>query len=537
MSKARILHQFSDDAVRQSRLAGFVEAVNVRCGMDFSAKDVQAYKKLHLWSVENPEDFYDVMWDFCGVVGDKTGVALKNPNTILDAEFYPEAKISFAENMLKRVQTHPHDPAIIERVAGRQQDRILSWQDVYEAVSVWEQILERLNVGEGDHVATYLPHIAEAYILMIAVSQRGAVFSSVGTEMGAQAAAARFEQIQPKVLIAVDGYKHMAKIGQNAKIEDKIEVVRQLQGSVSSLEKTIILSNLDDVPDLSDLDKNTVLANDLLADITPQDIDFKRRDFNTPLAILFSSGSTGQPKCFVHSTGGVLLKHAIEHQLQSDVRAGDKVFFHTTTSWMMFNWLASGLANEATIMIYDGNPAYPDAGAQLQFAADYGCTHLGTAAAIIQDVWARNDVRGADYDLSHLRSLLYTGSVLSDEGFVYAHRQIKQDMSIDGICGGTDFVGCYAMGNCFTPTIEGALKGPVLGMAIDVWDENGHMQAIDEVGELVVTRPFSSRPLYFLNDENKARFRAEYFECFDCDPPVLATWGCCEKNIRGAAGY
>lgn len=518
---SEFIHIPTDQEMQNSRLAGFVAHVQAATGEDFGEPSVECYQKLHRWSVENQALFHECVWDFCGFLGEKGGTALENTDDILDAVFFPKGQISFAENMLARVKTHPDAPAIISRVAGRDADRVLSWQDLYDAVSVWEQALGSLGIGEGDRVATYLPHGPEAYILMIAVAQRGAIFSSVGTEMGAQSTIARFKQIAPKVLIAADGYIHMKAAGQAGKKEDRLGLIAALQAEVSSIEQTIVIENLEAEPDLSAL-KGAALSGALLSGFSAKEIEFVRRDFNQPLAILFSSGSTGQPKCFVHGVGGTLLKHAIEHQLQADVQAGDRVFFHSTTSWMMFNWLVSGLAQGATIMVYDGNPAYPAADAQLEFAAKYGCTHLGTAAGIIQDVWATNkvDASSTGLDLSALRSLMYTGSVLSDEGFEYVHAHIKSEMSINGICGGTDFVGCYAIGNPFAPTIAGYLKGPTLGMDVDVWSEEGKPASVGEVGELVVTKPFASRPLYFWNDKGGARFRAEYFEYFKTDPPV-----------------
>ena len=298
-----------------------------------------------------------------------------------------------------------------------------------------------------------------------------------------------------------------------------MSLIAGLQKEVASIEQTIVIPNLSDQPDISSL-KNAQLSTEILSDVQAKKIEFVRRDFNMPLAILFSSGSTGQPKCFVHGVGGTLLKHAIEHQLQCNIQLGDKVFFHSTTSWMMFNWLASGLAQGASIMIYDGNPAYPGADAQLQFAADYGCTHLGTAAAIIQDVWAKNNVDTKGLDLKPLRSLMYTGSVLSDEGFAYVDVHIKSSLSVEGICGGTDFVGLYASGNPFVPTIAGHLQGATLGMDVDVWDDDGEPMPDGQVGELVVKAPFASRPLYFWNDEDGSRFKGAYFKHFDVEPAV-----------------
>lgn len=504
-----------------SLLMAFKQKAEKEFGLDFGSIGPSAYQALHRWSVAHTGSFHGLVWDFSGVKGDKGRTVVLNGQSILEAQFFPDSKISFAENMLARAQTHPDEPAIISRTAGVEQDRILTWRQLSEEVSRWEQVFEKLGVGEGDSVATYLPHAPEAYILMMAAAQRGAVFASVGTEMGVQATAARFAQIQPKVLIAADGYTHMARAGQPGKLEDRIRLIGELQQNLPSLQHTAVISNLYQHPDISGLNEKTALAVSLLKDIKPQQLKFVRRPFNQPLAILFSSGSTGKPKCFVHGVGGTLLKHAIEHQLQSDVRPGDRVFFHSTTSWMMFNWLASGLAQGATIMVYDGNPAYPGPDEQLRFAADHGCTHLGTAAAIVMDVWAKNNVTSQGLDLSSLRSLMYTGSVLSDKGYLYVDQHIKQGLSINGICGGTDFVGCYAAGNPFTPTIAGQLKGPVLGMDIAVWDDNGRPVPEGTAGELVVKSAFASRPLYFLNDLEGIKFRAEYFEHFaNQNPPV-----------------
>ena len=532
MRMSKQIHTPTTEEIEKTRLAAFVRHVQKVTGGDFGDFNTDGYLALHRWSVENLGLFHDCVWDFCGILGDKGDIAVSDERDILKAVFFPNGKISFAENMLKRAETRPKEPAIISRTTGREDDRILSWKQLYDAVSLWEQALERLGVGEGDRVATYLPHAPEAYIIMIAAAQRGAIFSSVGTEMGAQSTIARFQQIEPKVLIAADGYTHMKAEDQPGKPEDRIGLIADLQAGLPSLERTVVVANLHETPNLSAL-KNSVLGDDILDGLSPKYLEFKRRGFNTPLAILFSSGSTGKPKCFVHGVGGTILKHAIEHQLQSDVYQGDRLFFHSTTSWMMFNWLASGLAQGATIMVYDGNPAYPGPDSHLQFAADYGCTHLGTAAAIVQDVWAKNAVNAKALDLSKLRSLIYTGSVLSDEGFDYVDQSIKKGLSIEGMCGGTDFVGAYTTKNAFMPTIAGQQKGPVLGMDVDVWREDGSPAPIGEVGELVVKNPFASRPLYFWNDPDGERFTTEYFKYFDTNPAVWRHGDAVKKALGG----
>ncbi|GAA5317543.1 MAG: acetoacetate--CoA ligase [Candidatus Pelagadaptatus aseana] len=514
MAESKALHCLSVADMSETRCGEFVDFVAKRTGLDFGELGGPAYQKLHQWSVDELETFHDLAWDFMGMQGDKGSRVLAQPDNMLESRFFPEGSISYTENMLNRAKTHPQDPAIISRVVGRDSDRVLSWQALCDDVSRWVQVLQKLGVAEGDRVSTYLTHIPEAYVILLACAELGAIFSSVGTEMGAQATANRFRQIEPKVLIAVDGYTHMARPGQPGKREERLPIVAELQQQIPNLEATVIIPNLEENPDLHELSGKHYLAPELLQQCQPAPLAFTRREFNYPLMILFSSGSTGEPKCFVHGVGGTLLKHGIEHQLQCDTRPGDRFFFHSTTSWMMFNWLAGGLAQGVTLLIYDGNPVYPAMDAQLQFAAEYGCTHFGIAAAIIQDVWMKNSVDTLSLDLSAMRQMMYTGSVLSEEGFNYVDRAIKPGMSINGICGGTDFVGCYAAGNPLAATYAGQLKGPVLGMAVEVWDDQGNALAEDQVGELVVSRPFASRPLYFWKDEGGKRYQSEYFEHF-----------------------
>jgi acetoacetyl-CoA synthetase len=515
MTHATALHCLSPQEMAATRCGEFVRFAESRLNLNFGEMGCDAYQALLQWSVDELENFHDLVWDFLGLQGSKGDRVLAHPDNMLKSLFFPEGEISYTENMLSRAKTHPQEPAIISRVVGRDEDQVLSWQQLTEEVSRWVQLLQQQGVGEGDRVSTYLPHISEAYSIFLACAELGAIFSSVGTEMGAQATANRFRQIQPKVLIAVDGYTHMARPGQPGKREERLSVVAQLQTHLDQLQATVIIPNLDDAPDLSGLSGNNYLAPELLKTFEPAPLVYKRREFNYPLMILFSSGSTGEPKCFVHGVGGTLLKHGIEHQLQCDTRPGDRFFFHSTTSWMMFNWLAGGLAQGATLLIYDGNPVYPTMDAQLQFAAQYDCTHFGIAAAIIQDVWMKNGVDTLSLDLSAMRQLMYTGSVLSEEGFNYVDQSIKPGMSINGICGGTDFVGCYAAGNPLAATYAGQLKGAVLGMAVEVWDDQGKPMAEGEVGELVVAKPFASRPLYFWKDEGGQRYKSEYFEYFE----------------------
>ena len=525
--KEELLFTPTEHMVKSSLGYKFLKYIEQKENITIEDEDTYtaSYDKLHSWSIENIAKFHEYVWDFCEITGIKGEKTLQNEENMQKSIFFEDSELNYAENLLKKVKKTPDQPAIISRIAGQKNDRILTWQQLYEQVSIWQQLLEQTGITEGDRIATYLPHIAEAYIIHIAAANLGAIFSSVGTEMGAQATADRFNHIKPKLLIAVDGYNHMTHKGE--KVEDRLHTIETLQKNVSSLERTLIIANKSVPTELSTLNANTLFAHTLLKNIKPKTLEYKKRPFNHPLSILFSSGSTGKPKCFVHSTGGLLLKHAIEHQLQNDVRDDDCVFFHTTTSWMMFNWLLSGLAQGATILIYEGSPFFPNPDAHLQFASDYKCTHLGTAAGLIQDIWRANNINAKELDLSHLRAISYTGSVLSPEGFKYVHDNIKADMSINGICGGTDFVGCYASGNSFVPTYAGCLKGPVLGMSTQILDENANTKPKGEIGELVITKPFVSCPLYFWGDEKNednprgVRFTESYFNYYkDIKPPI-----------------
>ncbi|MCC7305872.1 MAG: acetoacetate--CoA ligase [Alphaproteobacteria bacterium] len=485
----KMLWDPAEHAPEVTRLAEFARFLQQRTGQGFGKYDAAGYRALQKWSVENPESFYSAAWDFCGITGEKGKTVIEKTDKVPWARFFPDSKISYAENMLAFVQKKPAAPAIIARVQDGP-DRVISWQELYNQVSLWEQALLGAGVAQGDRVAVYLPNIPETVIVLLAVSQIGAVFSSAGMEMGAADLINRFTQVKPKILITAEGYAH------GAKIIDRKDVVERAKQEIDSLEKIIMVSEV----------KN------FLAPYKPKKIDFVRRDFNQPLYILFSSGSTGKPKCFEHSSGGILLKHLLEYQLNSDVREGDRVFYHATPSWMMWNWLAGGLASGATILMYDGSPAYPDVYAQWNFTSAHHCTHHGTAAPVILSWLNAKAEPGSHCDLSDLRVVLSTGAVLPKQGFEYIHAAVKEDVKIASISGGTDIVGCFVGGNPFTPTYAGQVNGPMLGMDVEVWDESGKPVSEGQAGELVCKAPFPSMPLRFIDDGDGARYRAEYFE-------------------------
>ena len=478
------------NGAESSRLADFKRFVEARHGLDFGGYDFAAFERIHDWSVREPEQFWSALWDFAGIIGDKGKTVIKKSGTVPWARFFPDSKVSYAENLLYRVHKKPEDPAIIARTQDGP-DRVLSWQDLCHEVSRWQQALQAAGIGAGDRVAVYLPNVPEAMIILLAASNIGAVFASAGMEMGAADLINRFSQVKPKILITADGYIHGAK---KINREDTIQKVRE---QISSLEHVVVLKEGS--------------AHEFLMPFEVKPLEFMRRDFNHPLYILFSSGSTGKPKCFEHSTGGVMMKHISEYLLHCDVHPGDRVFYHATPSWMMWNWLVSGLMTGATILLYDGSPAHPDAYAQWEFTTSNGCTHHGTAAPVILS-WETNKISPkARYDLSKLRMVMSTGAVLPKQGFEFIHREVKENVKIGSISGGTDIVGCFVGGNMFTPTYAGQINGPMLGCDVRVWNDDGEDVKIGEAGEMVCLSSFPSMPLRFADDPDGARYEAEYF--------------------------
>ena len=486
-----------------SHLERFIDFVSARTGEAY-----EDYSAIHRWSIEHNDAFWDALWDFAGVIGDKGTQVRQSIDHVPWTRFFPDSKISYAENMLARAATNPGDPAIIYRLQG-DEDRILSWHALYEQVSIWEQALAREGLGEGDRIGVYLSNVPETVIILLAASNLGITFVSAGMEMGPDDLINRFGQVQPKLLITTDSYTH------GKKQISRLDTIERAQAEIPSLQKTILLNIPDEEDNLAPQGLHYVKYNDFLEGLKPQTITFNRRDFNHPLYILFSSGSTGKPKCFEHSTGGVFIKHIAEYLLQCDVKEGDRVFYHATPSWMMWNWLASGLAVGATILMYDGSPAYPDAYAQWDFTSAHGCSHHGTAAPVILS-WEGGDVKPAEkYDLSALRMVMSTGAVLPAQGFAYIHDHVKEDVKISSITGGTDLVGVFAGGNPLMEEYAGQINGPFMGLDIQIWDDDAKPVQPGEAGELVCANAFPSMPLRFLDDEDGTRYKGEYFEHYD----------------------
>ncbi|CAN7163377.1 acetoacetate--CoA ligase [Brucella pseudogrignonensis] len=469
-----------------------------------TAQSLADYQALHRWSIEDRSAFWTLIWDFCDVIGERGEATLVDKDHMREAKFFPDAKLNFAENLLR----HKGDGEAIIFLGEDKVERRLTWDDLHALVSKLQQFMLAEGVKPGDRIAGMMPNMPEAVALMLAASSIGAVWSSCSPDFGAQGVLDRFGQIEPKLFFACDGYWYN---GKRIDVSDKIaEVTAKLPSS----KRSVIVTHLDEAEAVASKAANGIALDTALASFTAKAVEFTRLPFDHPLYILFSSGTTGIPKCIVHRAGGVLLQHLKEHRLHADIREGDRFFYFTTCGWMMWNWLASGIASGATLLLYDGSPFYPDGNVLFDYAASEGMTYFGTSAKFIDAVLKAGLRPGETHDLSALRTISSTGSPLSPEGFAFVYEAIKKDVHLASISGGTDIVSCFVLGVPTEPVWQGEIQGAGLGMAVDVWDDDGK-PVRREKGELVCTKAFPCMPLQFWNDPEGAKYQAAYFERFD----------------------
>jgi acetoacetyl-CoA synthetase len=471
------------------------------------------YAELHRWSIESSADFWELVWRFGQVRGDPGGARLINPEMMPGAKFFPEARLNYAENLLR-------GRGASEAIVFWGEDRIqrrLTQKHLYDLVSRLAQALADAGVKKGDRVGGYLPNVPEATAALLASASLGAVWSSCSPDFGVQGVLDRFGQIEPKILFCADGYLY------NGKEFDSQEKVSAVLDQLPSVQECVVIDYLG-----APATAGTSLF-EFLEPFEPADIAFTEVEFNHPLYILYSSGTTGVPKCIVHGTGGALLQHIKEHRLHSDVRPGDRLFYFTTLGWMMWNWLVSGLASEATLLLYDGSPFVGRGKLLFDYAEAEGMTHFGTSAKFI-DALAKAGLRPKEtHRLDKLRAVLSTGSPLAPEGFDYVYQNVKSDVCLSSISGGTDIVSCFVLGNPMGPVWRGEIQAKGLGMAVEVFDERGK-PVKNEKGELVCTRPFPSMPVGFWNDPDGAKYRAAYFGKY---PNVWRHGDWCEETEHG----
>jgi acetoacetyl-CoA synthetase len=497
---AEIMWRPSQQQIENAHLTRFKAKLEKTSGRKFDD-----FAALHSYSIQEPEHFWNAIWEYCGIIAQTKGERiLVDGDKMPGARFFPDARLNFAENLLVKEGS---DPALI--FCGEDKvEKTYTWTQLRELVSRLAAAFKKLGLGVGDRVAAVMPNMPETIAAMLAVTSIGAVWSSCSPDFGEQGIVDRFGQIEPKILIACDGYHY------NGKSFDIAEKLKGVTEQLTSLEKVVIVAYGGDLENAVTGIKKAVSLEELVEDEEPQTIAFEQLPFDHPLYILFSSGTTGVPKCIIHSVGGMLLQHKKEHQLHVNVNSGDRLFYFTTCTWMMWNWLVTGLASGATLMLYDGSPFYPGPNVLFDFADKYKMTVFGTSAKYI-DAVNKSGLRPRNsHILSSVRTILSTGSTLTPESFEFVYTSIKSDVCLSSVSGGTDIAACFVCGNPTAPVYRGEIQAPALGMAVEIWDDNGQPLASDK-GELVCTKPFPSMPIGFWGDEGNKKYHNSYFAKYD----------------------
>jgi len=486
----------TQDKIKNANITRFIGFVNRRYGKNF-----KSYSDLYQWSIDRIPDFWAAMWDFAEIKASrKYDKVVEDLNKFPGTKWFPGARLNFAENLLR----YRDDRLAFIFRGETQKSAAMTYRELYSTVARLAKSLREIGVAPGDRVVGYMPNLMETVIAMLAATSVGAVWSSCATDIGALAALDRLGQVEPKVLFTVDGYFYKGKAFST--LGNAAEVVR----GIPSLKKAVIVSYAGYKPDISAI-PNAVHYENFLAEEKDPSLHFEQLPFDHPVFIMFSSGTTGKPKCMVQGAGGILIHHLKELLLHTDLKREDKIFYITTCSWMMWNWLMSSLGVGATVVLYDGNPNYPDVAAMWKLVQDEKITVFGLSASYINYLRGEGMEPGKMVDLSSLREISQTGSVLSAEGFEWVYRSVKKDLHFNSISGGTDINGCFAIGSPIQPVFAGELQGPALAMKVKAYDENGR-PVWDKEGELVCEAPAPPMPLYFWNDPTGEKYRSAYFE-------------------------
>ena len=511
----------SQQRIADSNMQDFLRQANTLAQQQVPAKELQNYQQLHQWSIDEPALFWSLVWQDSHLVPalekpindtEQLKQVFKTATTFYDAQWFNQLEMNFAENLLQRRDDASALISCGEPSLNQGQDRSVSYKELYNQVAKLAHSLKAMGVEQGDRVAAFMPNTQETVIAMLATTSLGAIWSSCSPDFGLQGVIDRFGQIEPKVLFTTDGYFY------GGKTLDSLPKIQQICAQLTSLEQVIVIPHLSlgqtnplelpNIPILATHSWQQTLNNDC------NEVQFNRLPFNHPLYIMYSSGTTGVPKCIVHSAGGTLIQHAKELRLHTDVKPDDTIFYYSTCGWMMWNWLVSSLSIGATVVLYDGSPFYPDGHYLWQMAERHKVSIFGTSAKYLAALEKAGIKPKQDNDLSHLKAVLSTGSPLSHESFDYVYRDIKQDICLSSISGGTDIISCFALGNPILPVYRGELQCLGLGMAVDIYND-ARQSLLQEKGELVCTQPFPSCPIQFWQDPDNQKFQQAYFDQFD----------------------
>ena len=499
--------------VERSNLTAFMRAAERRHNLG----PFSGYAELYRWSIEQPREFWQSIWEFGDVKAEQTaGEVVRHFDRMPGAEWFPGARLNFARNLLR--YGDESEALVFWNESGRQ--RSLTYAELGAEVGRLSRALARLGVRPGDRVAGFMPNMPETVIAMLGATSLGALWSSCSPDFGLQGVLDRFEQIEPKVLFTADGYQY------NGKAFDCLDRAGKIASRVASIEQVVVVPCASDEPRISDVPRS-ILYQDLLEGESAAEPEFVSLPFDHPIYIMYSSGTTGPPKCIVHRAGGTLVQHLKELKLHNDLGREDRIFYFTTCGWMMWNWLVSSLAAGATVVLYDGSPFHPAPSQLFDLAEQERLTIFGTSAKYLAAAQKAGLEPARTHDLQSLRAILSTGSPLMDESFDFVYAKVKADVRLSSISGGTDLISCFALGNPIAPVYRGEIQTRGLGMKVEVFDDQGRSLPPGEKGELVCTQPFPSMPAGFWNDPGGSKYRATYFATF---PGVWHHGDYCERT-------